>query len=154
MEEFAMKKVLVMNGPNLNLLGTREPHIYGATTLADVNEKMVTLGRELGLEVATFQSNFEGALVERVHQARQEGVEFVVINPAAYTHTSVALRDAFKGVGMPLVEVHISNVHTREPFRHHSYFSDIAVGTVVGLGTFGYEAALTFAAKYLEQAGK
>lgn len=146
-----MTKVLVMNGPNLNLLGTREPHIYGATTLNDVNQRMVELGKQLALEVDTFQSNYEGALVERVHQAQQEGVKFVVINPAAYTHTSVALRDAFKGVGMPLVEVHISNVHSREPFRHHSYFSDIAVGAVIGLGVYGYEAALNFAANYLRE---
>jgi len=141
-----MSKVLVINGPNLNLLGTREPHIYGATTLADVENGLVAQGKALGLEVSCFQSNHEGAIVERIHQARGEGVAFVLINPGAYTHTSVAIRDALAGVAIPFVEVHISNVHKREPFRHHSYLSDVAEAVMAGFGTAGYGLALQYIA--------
>ena len=140
-------KLLVINGPNLNLLGTREPAVYGSATLADVEAQCRTEGQALGAEVLTFQSNHEGALIDRVHAARAEGVDFIVINPGAYTHTSVALRDAFAGVAIPFIELHISNVHRREAFRHHSYFSDIAVGTIVGLGVYGYRLALRAAAE-------
>ncbi|MCK2089671.1 type II 3-dehydroquinate dehydratase [Thauera aromatica] len=144
-----MSKVLVINGPNLNLLGTREPHIYGATTLADVENGLVAQGKALGLDVSCFQSNHEGAIVERIHQARGEGVAFVLINPGAYTHTSVAIRDAFAGVAIPFVELHISNVHKREPFRHHSYLSDIAEAVMAGFGTPGYGLALQYIASRL-----
>ena len=141
-----MSKVLVINGPNLNLLGTREPHIYGSTTLADVEAGLRAQAKELGLELDCFQSNHEGAIVDRIHQARLEGVKFVLINPGAYTHTSVAIRDAFGGVAIPFVEVHISNVHKREAFRHHSYLSDIAEAVMAGFGTQGYHLALQFIA--------
>jgi 3-dehydroquinate dehydratase-2 len=147
-------KVLLLNGPNLNLLGTREPGIYGATTLADVEAICRTEGAALGLEVAAFQSNHEGALVDRIHAARDEGVHFVVINPGALTHTSVALRDALTGVAIPFIEVHISNVHKREAFRHHSYLSDVAEGVIVGLGTLGYRLALQAAAATLRPGDK
>ena len=147
-------KVLLLNGPNLNLLGTREPAIYGATTLADVEAMCRSEGAVLGLEVAAFQSNHEGALVDRIHAARDEGVRFVVINPGALTHTSVALRDALTGVAIPFIEVHISNVHKREAFRHHSYLSDVAEGVIVGLGTIGYRLALQAAAAKLQRGDK
>jgi len=139
-----MSKVLVINGPNLNLLGMREPHIYGATTLADVEAGLVAQGKALGVDVSCFQSNHEGAIVERIHQARGEGVAFVLINPGAYTHTSVAIRDALAGVAIPFVELHISNVHKREPFRHHSYLSDLAEAVMAGFGTPGYGLALQY----------
>lgn len=138
--------VLLLNGPNLNLLGTREPGVYGHDTLADVERRLAAQARAAGVGLATFQSNHEGALIDRVHQARTEGVGFIVINPGGFTHTSVALRDALAGVDIPFIEVHLSNVHAREAFRHHSYFSDKAVGTIVGLGPRGYEFALAFAA--------
>ncbi|MDG4555624.1 MAG: type II 3-dehydroquinate dehydratase [Candidatus Competibacter sp.] len=145
-----MAKLLLLNGPNLNLLGVREPGIYGADTLAIIEQRCAVLALELGPhELACFQSNAEHALVERIHAARLEGVAFIVINPAAFTHTSVALRDALLGVGIPFVEVHLSNVFAREPFRHHSYLSDIAVGVISGLGTQGYELALRAAARHL-----
>ncbi len=138
-----MAKLLLLNGPNLNLLGTREPGIYGAATLTDLEQRCTALARSLGPhDLACFQSNAESALIDRVHAARAEGVVFIVINPAAFTHTSVALRDALLGVGIPFIEVHLSNVFAREPFRHHSYFSDIAVGVISGLGAQGYELAL------------
>jgi 3-dehydroquinate dehydratase II len=140
-------KILLLNGPNLNLLGTREPAVYGATTLADVEAMCRAEGERLGAEVLCFQSNHEGALVDRLHAARAEGVNAAVINPGAFTHTSVALRDAFAGVAIPFIEVHISNVHKREAFRHHSYFSDVAVGTIVGLGVEGYRYAIDAAVK-------
>jgi len=139
------RKVLVLHGPNLNLLGTREPQTYGHTTLADIDAALRNRAAETGIELDTFQSNHEGALVDRVQAARGEGVDFIVINPAAYTHTSVALRDALAGVAIPFVEVHLSNVHRREPFRHHSYFSDQAVGVICGLGWQGYLLALEYA---------
>lgn len=141
----AAPKVLVLHGPNLNLLGTREPGIYGAETLEAINERLIRAGRTAGTEVLCFQHNVEGELVTRVHQAASEGVQFIVINPAAYTHTSIALRDALAGVAIPFVEVHLSNVHAREAFRHHSYFSDKAVGVICGLGSRGYDFALDFA---------
>ena len=143
-------KLLLLNGPNLNLLGTREPAVYGSTTLADVESACRDEASALGHELATFQSNHEGALIDRLHAARVEGVAFVVINPGAFTHTSVALRDALAGVAIPFIEVHISNVHKREPFRHHSYLSDLAEGTIVGLGTQGYALALRAAAQLLK----
>ncbi len=145
-----MAKLLLLNGPNLNLLGTREPELYGADTLADLERRCVELARQLGPhELACFQSNAEHGLIERIHAARAEGVAFIVINPAAFTHTSVALRDALLGVGIPFIEVHLSNVFAREPFRHHSYLSDIAVGVISGLGGQGYELALQAADHYL-----
>ena len=141
--------IYVLNGPNLNLLGTREPAIYGATTLAQIDANLRELAAKAGAKLESFQSNHEGALIDRVHAARTDGTTFVIINPGAYTHTSVALRDAFAGVGIPFIEVHLSNVHRREPFRHHSYFSDVAVGTITGLGAVGYELALRAASEYL-----
>jgi 3-dehydroquinate dehydratase-2 len=137
--------ILVIHGPNLNLLGTREPAVYGSTTLAQIDAELREIASKAGATLNTFQSNHEGALIDRVHAARTDGTQFVIINPGAFTHTSVALRDAFAGVALPFVEVHLSNVHKREPFRHHSYFSDIAVGTIVGLGPAGYRLALDFA---------
>lgn len=142
--------VLVLNGPNLNLLGAREPEHYGRTTLADIDARLVALGRELGVTVETFQSNAEHELVGRVQQAPQAGVRFILINPAAFTHTSVALRDALAAVRIPFIELHLSNVHAREPFRHRSYLSDIAVGIIAGLGPIGYELALRAAAERLK----
>jgi len=141
----ALRNVLVLHGPNLNLLGTREPEVYGATTLADINTALVERATARGVTLAHFQSNHEGALVDRIHAAKSEGIEFIIINPAAYTHTSVALRDALAGVVIPYIEVHLSNVHRREPFRHHSYLADQAVGVICGLGWRGYLAALDFA---------
>jgi 3-dehydroquinate dehydratase-2 len=149
MEHVRMSRVLVINGPNLNLLGTREPHIYGATTLADVEHSLRTQAQTLGVELDCFQSNHEGAIVDRIHEAQREGVSFAIINPGAYTHTSVAIRDAFGGVAIPFVEVHISNVHKREPFRHHSYLSDIAEAVMAGFGAMGYNLALQFVASKL-----
>jgi len=139
------RQVLVLHGPNLNLLGTREPETYGHTTLADIDAALAQHAAQAGIGLATFQSNHEGALVDRIHAARGEGVDFIIINPAAYTHTSVALRDALAGVAIPFVEVHLSNVHRREAFRHHSYFSDTAVGVICGLGWQGYLLALDYA---------
>ena len=145
-----MAKLLLLNGPNLNLLGTREPGVYGSITLAAIEQRCVELARELGPhELACFQSNAEHALIERIHAARQDGVAFIVINPAAFTHTSVALRDALLGVSIPFIELHLSNVFAREPFRHHSYLSDIAVGIISGLGAHGYELAVRAADHYL-----
>ncbi len=145
-----MAKLLLLNGPNLNLLGTREPGIYGADTLAAIERRCAALAMELGPhDLACFQSNAEHALIDRIHAAGLEGVAFIVINPAAFTHTSVALRDALLGVGIPFIEVHLSNVFAREPFRHHSYLSDIAVGVVSGLGSQGYELALRAADHHL-----
>ena len=145
-----MNKVIwVLHGPNLNLLGTREPAVYGATTLAQINARLMSDGEAAGVTVDCFQSNHEGALVDRIHAAREAGVRFMVINPAAYTHTSVAIRDALAAVAIPFIEVHLTNVHKREPFRHHSYFSDLAVGTVVGLGPSGYRYALQHALESL-----
>ena len=138
-------RILVLHGPNLNLLGTREPAIYGALTLADIEARLVEQAQTRGATLTSFQSNHEGVLVDRIQQARLDGTEFIVINPAAFTHTSVAIRDAFAAVALPFIEVHLSNVHKREPFRHHSYLSDLAVGVIAGLGADGYEAAVRFA---------
>ena len=138
------RHVLVLHGPNLNLLGTREPTHYGTTTLAQINARLSRLAAEQGVQVSDFQSNAEADLIERIHASVGEGVDFIIINPAAFTHTSVALRDALTGVGIPFIEVHLSNVHAREPFRHRSFFSDVAVGVICGLGAQGYEAALAY----------
>lgn len=139
-----VESVLVLHGPNLNLLGTREPDIYGRETLEDINNRLVAAAQGAGVAVQCFQSNHEGALVDRIQQAGREGIGFIVLNPAAYTHTSVAIRDALAGVKIPFIEVHLSNVHAREPFRHRSYVSDIAVGTICGLGSRGYDLALAY----------
>ena len=137
--------ILVLHGPNLNLLGTREPAIYGSTTLEQINAGLVQLGADRGISLQTFQSNHEGALVDRVHHAVADRTCFIVINPAAFTHTSVALRDAIAGVAIPFVEVHLTNVHRREAFRHHSYFSDLAEAVMAGFGPAGYRYAVDFA---------
>ncbi len=139
------KNLLLINGPNLNLLGTREPEVYGATTLAEIEKAAVAQVQEMGATLAHFQSNHEGELLDRIHAARGEGVDAIVINPGGFTHTSVAWRDALAGVAIPFVEVHISNIHKRESFRHHSYLSDIATGVVCGLGVDGYRYAIAFA---------
>jgi 3-dehydroquinate dehydratase II len=141
------KNLLLLNGPNLNLLGTREPETYGASTLADVEQAAQAQAKAAGAQIACYQSNHEGALIDRIHAARGEGVEYIVINPGGYTHTSVALRDALAGVAIPFIEVHISNIYRREEFRHHSYLSAIAQGTICGLGIEGYRLAIDFALK-------
>jgi 3-dehydroquinate dehydratase-2 len=145
-----MPSILVLNGPNLNLLGTREPGVYGNTTLADIDQSLVQQAANAGAELASFQSNAEFELIERIHQAGSDGINFIIINPAAFTHTSVAIRDAILGVDIPFIEVHISNVHAREDFRTHSYFSDKAVGVICGLGPTGYEFALASALEHLK----
>ena len=145
-------QVLVLHGPNLNLLGSREPAVYGSTTLQQIDADLRQIAAEAGVALATFQSNHEGALIDRVQAARDDGTRFVIINPGAYTHTSVALRDALAAVALPFVEVHLSNVHRREPFRHRSYFSDLAVGVICGLGPQGYRAALAYAIDWLRTA--
>lgn len=143
-KKHVLKKILVLHGPNLNLLGTREPAIYGHETLADINRRLVAQGKAAGVPVSCYQSNHEGALIDRVQLAGKEQVASIIINPAGFTHTSVALRDALAGVAIPFIEVHLSNIHAREPFRSHSYFSDIATGTICGLGSHGYALALQF----------
>ena len=140
--------ILLINGPNLNLLGTREPQVYGSTTLSDVVSAARSQGKDLGIEVEDFQSNHEGAIIDRIHDARGKA-QFIIINPGGLTHTSVALRDALAGVAIPFLEVHISNVHAREEFRHRSFLSDKAVGVICGLGVFGYTAAINFVAQKL-----
>lgn len=142
-----MAQILVLNGPNLNLLGSREPGHYGRDTLADIEQRLHAIAD--GHTIEFFQSNAESALLDRIHQAGADGVAFILINPAALTHTSVALRDALLGVKIPFIEVHLSNLHAREPFRHHSYLSDVAVGVISGLGAQGYELALSAALKRL-----
>lgn len=137
-----MSHLLLINGPNLNLLGTREPDVYGHRTLADIEQDLTAQAAALGHQLSVFQSNHEGELVDRVQQARAQGVGFILINPGAYTHTSIALRDALLGVGIPFIEVHLSNVHAREAFRKHSYLSDIALGVICGCGALGYRLAL------------
>jgi 3-dehydroquinate dehydratase-2 len=137
-------RILVLHGPNLNLLGTREPEHYGRATLADINLALARLAEAANVDLESFQSNHEGALIERIHAAREQGVRAIIINPAAYTHTSVALRDALAAVAIPFIEVHLSNVHAREPFRQHSYFSDLALGVISGLGHEGYVLALEY----------
>ena len=147
-----MARVLLLNGPNLNLLGAREPAIYGSDTLESIEKRAAAVARETGHDLIAFQSNAEHELIERVHRARSEGVAFLIVNPGAFTHTSIALRDAILGTGLPCIEVHLSNIHAREAFRRHSYFSDIAVGVISGLGAFGYEAAVRAVAQRLSQA--
>jgi len=142
------KNILVVNGPNLNLLGTREPEHYDSVTLKVIEKQLIDRARTAGVSVTTFQSNSEAELVERIQQAGRDRVDFILINPAAYTHTSVAMRDALAAIGIPFVEIHLSNVFAREAFRHRSYFSDIAVGVISGLGARGYELALDFALRY------
>lgn len=137
--------ILVIHGPNLNLLGQREPEVYGYLTLNDINQQLIQQAQGVKLKLDTFQSNWEGAIVDRIHQAQQQGVKLIIINPAALTHTSVAVRDALLGVAIPFIEVHLSNVHAREAFRHHSYLSDKAIGVICGLGAKGYVAALDYA---------
>lgn len=137
--------ILVLHGPNLNLLGTREPAVYGSVTLAQIDAELVAMATKAGARLQTFQSNHEGALIDRVHAARTDGTGHIIINPGGLTHTSVALRDALVGVAVPFLEVHLSNVHKREPFRHHSFFSDVAEGVICGLGVAGYRLALQFA---------
>jgi len=146
-----MASLLLINGPNLNLLGTREPGVYGAATLADIEARLGTLAKEMGHDLATFQSNAEHEIVGRIHAARDAGVEFILLNPGAFTHTSIAMRDALLGVEIPFIEVHLSNVFAREAFRHHSFFSDIAAGCLFGLGAYGYELALHAASRHLSE---
>lgn len=137
-----MAKILLLNGPNLNLLGKREPDVYGTTTLDDIVNNLETLASTHGHQLLHLQSNREYELLERIHQAQEESVAYIIINPAAFTHTSIALRDALLGVNIPFIEIHLSNVHAREAFRHHSYLSDVADGVICGLGASGYEYAL------------
>jgi 3-dehydroquinate dehydratase II len=150
----AAKNILLLNGPNLNLLGTREPHIYGHETLADVEASSSKFAASLGASLVSYQTNHEGALIDRIHAARTEGIDAIVINPAAFTHQSVALRDALSGVNIPFVEVHISNVHAREAFRHKSFLSDKAEAVICGLGTFGYKAAVEWCVTCLKDRAK
>lgn len=146
-----MAKILVLHGPNLNLLGKREPEIYGSDTLDDINALLQKQAVDAGFELEALQSNFEGALVERLHQAMDDGTDFLIINPAAFTHTSVAIRDAIAAVKLPFIECHMSNIHQREPFRQHSYFSDLAMGVICGFGKMSYQLALTAAIEQLTQ---
>lgn len=146
-----MARILVLHGPNLNLLGTREPGVYGAVTLEQINTRLVDQAQQSGHQLETLQSNAEHLLIERIHAARDEPVDFIIINPAAFTHTSVAIRDALLAVSIPFIEVHLSNVHKREPFRHHSYFSDVAEGVICGLGAEGYALALQAAIQRIDQ---
>lgn len=143
--------ILVIQGPNLNLLGTREPEVYGKTTLEDIHAKLGTTSKSNSVELSTFQSNHEGELIDRVQKAKKDEVDFIIINPGAFTHTSVALRDALAGVAIPFIEVHLSNIHRREEFRKHSYLSDIATGVICGLGAIGYELALQAAIAHLKK---
>ncbi|MFM2408971.1 MAG: hypothetical protein RL358_1713 [Pseudomonadota bacterium] len=140
--------ILVLHGPNLNLLGTREPEVYGRTTLAEIDAGLVSFANKSGIQLQTLQSNAEVVLIERIHQARLDGTSFIIINPAAFTHTSVALRDALAAVAIPFIEVHLSNVFAREAFRKESYFSDLAVGVISGLGVSGYQFAVQYALAY------
>ena len=144
-----MAKLLVLHGPNLNLLGQREPAVYGRTTLAEIDADLAAIAQQSGYELAAFQSNSEGALIDRVQAAAKDGTAFIVINPGALTHTSIALRDALAAVAIPFIEVHLSNVHAREPFRHHSYLADLAVGVITGFGADSYRLGLTAALKRL-----
>ena len=144
-------QVLVLHGPNLNLLGTREPGVYGATTLTEIDADLRRIAQEAGVVLESHQSNHEGGLVDRIQAAGRDGTRFIIINPAAYTHTSVAIRDALAAVALPFVEVHLSNIHKREPFRHHSYVSALAEGVICGLGPTGYRLALQFAIQQLSR---
>ena len=143
--------ILVIQGPNLNLLGTREPEVYGTTTLQDIHQKLEELAKAQSVDLSTYQSNHEGELIDRIQKAKQDGVNFIIINPGAVTHTSVALRDVLAGVAIPFTEVHLSNIHQREEFRKHSYLSDIATGVICGLGAIGYELALQAAIARLKK---
>ncbi len=145
-----MASILVLHGPNLNLLGSREPEVYGSAALADIDRQLIDAAQSAGHHLLTMQSNAEYELIERIHDARQEGINFIIFNPGAFTHTSIALRDALLGVAIPFIEVHISNVHKRESFRHKSYLSDIAEGVICGLGTQGYLLALQAACNNLK----
>ncbi len=144
-EKSPTKNILVIHGPNLNLLGTREPEVYGSVTLSEINRSLLVLATEAGIKLTSFQSNIEGALIDHVHRAKDDGVDLIIINPAAYTHTSIALRDALAATAIPFIEVHISNIFARESFRRKSYFSDLAIGVISGLGAKGYELALKYA---------
>ena len=146
-----MPDLLVINGPNLNRLGTREPEYYGSDTLSDINKRLETLASDQGYSLESVQSNSEAELIDKIHQAKNNNVRFILINPAAFTHTSVAIRDALSGVDIPFIEIHLSNVHAREAFREFSYFSDIAVGVISGLGAIGYELALQAALQQLSR---
>ena len=146
-----MPKILVLHGPNLNLLGQRETHHYGRDTLESIDQRLKALGEREGFEVSAFQSNAEAPLIDRVHAAKSDETAYIIINPAAFTHTSVAIRDALVAVGIPFIEVHLSNVHAREPFRQHSYFSDLAAGVISGLGAVGYELALQAAMRTVRE---
>lgn len=146
-----MAKLLLLNGPNLNLLGTREPQLYGARTLSQIERDLVELAQSSGHDLDCFQSNHEGDLVDAIQDAKGHDIDFILINPGAYTHTSVAIRDAFSGVGIPFIEIHLSNIHAREPFRHHSYLSDIASGVIVGFGELGYRMGLQAALEQLQK---
>ncbi|MAZ43782.1 MAG: type II 3-dehydroquinate dehydratase [Legionellales bacterium] len=149
-----MSDVLLMNGPNLNLLGQREPEIYGQTSLEEIEVMLQEMAQGAGLQLETFQSNHEGQLIDRLHSAAQTGTRLVICNPGAYTHTSIALRDAFLAVEIPLIEVHISNPHERESFRHHSYFSDIASGVISGFGVMSYQLAMAAAISFLDDSAQ
>jgi 3-dehydroquinate dehydratase-2 len=146
---FMAISLLMVNGPNLNLLGTREPQVYGSTTLAEIEQQASAQAKAAGATLSCFQSNHEGELIDRIHAAKQEGVEAILINPGALTHTSVALRDALAGVAIPFIEIHISNIYRRESFRQHSYLSDLAAGVICGFGVEGYGIAIEFAVKKL-----
>jgi 3-dehydroquinate dehydratase-2 len=148
-----MLRILVLHGPNLNLLGTREPDHYGRKTLAEIDSRLTEMGKGAGVDVQTFQSNAEALLIDRIHAAKSVETAFIIFNPAAFTHTSVALRDALAAVAIPFIEVHLSNVHAREPFRKHSYFTDIAAGVISGLGAQGYELAMQAALSHVVTAG-
>lgn len=147
-------QILVIHGPNLNLLGSREPGVYGSRTLAQIDADLTKMAADAGAKLESFQSNHEGALVDRIQAAGRDGTAFVIINPAAYTHTSVAMRDALAAVGLPFVEVHLSNIHKREAFRHHSFFSELAEGVICGLGPQGYLLALQYAVAKLQTGQK
>ncbi len=149
-----MASLLLINGPNLNLLGSREPDVYGETKLADVESRLTSLAQEQGHELQCFQSNAEHEIVDRIHQAANDKADFILLNPGAFTHTSIAIRDALLAVSIPFIEIHLSNVFAREDFRHNSYFSDIAAGCLFGLGAYGYELALQAASHQLEDVGE
>lgn len=145
MKKTKSKSILVLNGPNLNLLGTREPHLYGKETLPVIERRLVATGKAAGVRVECFQTNHEGVIVDRVQQAKRDGVGFIILNPAAFTYSSIALRDALTAVQIPFIEVHLSNIHAREPWRAHSHYTAVAVGSVLGLGSRGYDLALDYA---------
>jgi len=150
MKKTKSKSVLVLNGPNLNLLGTREPKLYGKDTLADINRRLQAKAKAAGVGIECFQSNHEGVLVDRIQQAKRDGVGFILLNPAGYSYSSVAMRDALTAVQIPFIEVHLSNIHAREPWRAHTHFTAVAVGRVLGLGAQGYELALDYAIRQLK----